>query len=59
MLAMDYLYIINVVNPGLLAMSLFGHLWRIAVLLAIGAIVSVTLAYATVKIKNRSGIVSA
>lgn len=58
MLSIDYIYMINVVNPSLLTMPLFGHIWRIVVILAIGAIVSLILAYATVKIKNRSSIVS-
>ena len=58
MFSIDYIYLINVVNPDLLTMPLFGHLWRLALILLIGVLISLILAYATNTIKKRSCIVS-
>lgn len=58
MLSIDYIYLINIVNPDLLTMPLFGHLWRLAFIFAIGAVISLILAYSTATIKKRFCIAS-
>ena len=46
----DYVYIITVLTPGMLEVSLFGHLWRWAMVIGIGAGVSLVLTFlATLK----------
>ncbi len=58
MSVIDYFYIINIVNPAMLTVQLFGHLWRIFLMLSIGAVVSLVLAYIASIIKKRASIVS-
>jgi hypothetical protein len=58
MTVIDYFYIINVVNPAMLTVPLLGHLWRILLMLVIGALVSLALAYIASIIKKRASIIS-
>ena len=58
MTTIDYLYIINLVNPSMLRVSLYGHLWRIFFLLGFGAAVCFGLAYIALIIKKYSNIAS-
>lgn len=45
MFLIDYIFIMKVVNPGILEITFFGHIWRIAVVISIGAVTSLLLSY--------------
>lgn len=58
MFIIDYLYIITIVNPFLLSISLFGHLWRIAIVIAIGLMASSILTYIYLSIKKDAKVIT-
>ncbi len=45
MCLIEYIFMINVVNPGMLGETFFGHLWRVASILGIGTSVSLLLTF--------------
>lgn len=45
MILIDYLFIITIINPGMLHVNLLGHFWRVILMLSIGAIVSWVLSF--------------
>lgn len=58
MTVIDYAFIINVVNPAMLTVPLFGHIWRLLLMLATGALLSLFLVYISSLIKKLSNSLS-